>query len=184
MEVFEVLSNDRYREREHQNSSSSTQSSHQFAQPRGRGDVTVAHSGHGDDAVVDRCRNGGEPRVRVKLYVVAEAADDEAGDAHEKDEESELLVAVLERVGDGLETRGVSGQLEDTSQLEYPEDLQHVVDGAGGGVVTGRAGGDGQVGDGGRRFGLEETVSEIALKEERHEEGEDREGVNDVDAVR
>ena len=39
----------------------------------------------------------------VNLYEVAKTGKDEAADADEEDEEEQLLVTVLKRVGNGLE---------------------------------------------------------------------------------
>ncbi len=66
-------------------------------------DVTVADGGHGDDDPVEGGGDGGEARVLVLLYEIGEAAEDEAGDADEEDKETQLLVAVLERVRDRLD---------------------------------------------------------------------------------
>ena len=54
-------------------------------------DVTVAHSGHGDDAVVDGGGDWAEARVIAQLYEVAEAAEDEACDSHEEHQQGQLL---------------------------------------------------------------------------------------------
>jgi hypothetical protein len=66
-------------------------------------DVTIADSGHGDDDPVEGGGDGSEARVLVLLYEIGEAAEDEPGDADEEDKETQLLVAVLERVRDRLD---------------------------------------------------------------------------------
>ena len=67
--------------------------------------VSVANGGHGDDTVVNGGGDGGEARVivGVGLNVVAEAPNEEAGDAHQEDQQTKLLVAVLQSVGDSLQ---------------------------------------------------------------------------------
>ena len=62
------------------------------------------HRGHGDDNPVEGSGDGGEPGVLLDLDEIGEAGEDEAADADQEDKESELLVAVLESVGDSLET--------------------------------------------------------------------------------
>ena len=55
-------------------------------------DVSVAHSGHGNDTVVDCSGNWSEAGVIAQLYEVAEAAEDEAGDAHQEHQQGQLLI--------------------------------------------------------------------------------------------
>ena len=55
VEVFKVLCNDRNGQREDEDSCGCTDSSHQLTKAGGGRNVPVAHSGHGDDAVVDGC---------------------------------------------------------------------------------------------------------------------------------
>ena len=76
-----------------------------------RENVPISDCSHGNDAVVDGGGDGGKAGVivRVRLDVVAETPDQKTGDSHQEHEETKLLVAVLQGVGDGLETRGVSG---------------------------------------------------------------------------
>ena len=72
--------------------------------------IPVSHSGHGNDAVVDGRGDGGEARVvvRVRLNVIAETTNQETGDAHQEDQQTKLLVTVLQSVGDGLQARRVT----------------------------------------------------------------------------
>ena len=65
-------------------------------------DVPVANGGHGDNDPVEGGGDGGEARVLVLLNEVGQAAEDQPRDADQEDEEAQLLVAVLQRVGDGL----------------------------------------------------------------------------------
>ena len=67
-------------------------------------DVPVADGGHGDHHPVEGRGDGGEPGVLLDLDEVGEAGEDEATDADQEDQKAELLVAVLESVGDRLET--------------------------------------------------------------------------------
>ena len=67
-----------------------------------REDVPVADGGHGDNDPVEGGGDGGEARVLVLLNEVGQAAEDQPRDADQEDEEAQLLVAVLQRVGDGL----------------------------------------------------------------------------------
>ena len=69
-----------------------------------REDVPITHSGHGDHHPVEGRGDGGEPGVLLDLDEVGEAGEDEATDADQEDQKAELLVAVLESVGDRLET--------------------------------------------------------------------------------
>ena len=52
--------------------------------------VPVAHGGHRDHHPVDAGRNGGEARVLVLLYEVAEAGEGEAGNENEHEHQAEL----------------------------------------------------------------------------------------------
>ena len=56
------------------------------------------------------------------LREVDEAGEHQDAHGHEEDEQPELLVAVGEGVGDGLEAGGVSRQLEDP---EHSQDSEH-----------------------------------------------------------
>ena len=67
-------------------------------------DVPIPDGRHGDHHPVEGRGDGGEPGVLLDLDEVGEAGEDEAADADQEDQESELLVAVLESVGDSLET--------------------------------------------------------------------------------
>ena len=56
-------------------------------------DVSVANGGHGDDAVVNGSGNWSKAGVISQLYEVTEAAEDEAGDAHQEHKQGQLLIA-------------------------------------------------------------------------------------------
>ena len=60
MKFFKVSSNDWYGQREDEDPGHSAHAPEEFAQPRGGGDVAVAHRGHGDDHPVDPSRDGGQ----------------------------------------------------------------------------------------------------------------------------
>ena len=79
------------------------------------GDVSVAHCSHGDDHPVDPRGDWGKARLRPDLNEVGEGGEDKAADGYEEDKEPEFLHAVLQSVGDGLESRRVTGQLQYSS---------------------------------------------------------------------
>ena len=69
-------------------------------------------------------RNAWKCRVGFFLFrKVAQAWKDEHTHGEEQHEQAELLVAVLQGEGDGLETGGVSGQLEDSHDSHNSENL-------------------------------------------------------------
>jgi hypothetical protein len=59
----------------------------------------------------------------ILLCKVAETRKDEDPHGEEEHEEAQLLVAVLQGEGDGLEPGGVAGQLEDAHD---PHDAEHL----------------------------------------------------------
>ena len=61
-----------------------------LAQPCLGVDVAVAHGGHRDHHPVDAGGDGGEARVFVLLYEVAETGEGEAGDEDEHEHEAQL----------------------------------------------------------------------------------------------
>ena len=100
---------------------------------RGLGhNVAVAHSGHGDGRPPEGVRDALE-LIPVPLALCKEGETGEDEDAHgeEEHEEAELLVAVLEGEGDGLEPGGVSRQLKDshdTHNSEHLDDSSNIVE--------------------------------------------------------
>ena len=129
MEFLEVAGDDGDGEREDEDSGDGTHGAHQLAQAGDGEDVAIANSGHCDHHPVKGRRDGSESGVFFYLNEVAEAGEDEAADTDKEDEETELLVALLECVDNSLESRRVSRQLEDSGQLEDAEDLEDVVHG-------------------------------------------------------
>ncbi len=112
----------------------------------------------------------------VLLCKVAEAGKDEDAHGQEEHEEAELLVAVLQGEGDGLEAGGVARQLEDAHDPHDAEDLDDpadVVEGGArlrGGHLRRRCRGRGQ----------RHRLRLVAHKEEGDVVGEDGEDVHHV----
>ena len=86
-------------------------------------DVPVAYGGHRDHHPVDAGRNGGEARVLVLLYEVAEAGEGEAGNEDEHQHEAKFPEALSDCVHYRLEAGRVTTQLEDSGELKYSEHL-------------------------------------------------------------
>ena len=67
----------------------------------------------------------GPRRARQGLRRTAKAGEDEDTDGEEGDEQTELLVAAMERVSERLEPGGMACQLEDAEDPHDAEDLDH-----------------------------------------------------------
>ena len=127
VESLEVSSNDGDGEGEDEDPGHGAHGANKLTEAGCGVDVSISNGGHGDHHPVECSRYGGEARIlHLCLDEVGKTGEDEAADADEKDEESELLVAVLECVGDGLKAGRVSGQLQYSRQLEDPEHLEDV----------------------------------------------------------
>ena len=136
VELSEVVDNDGDGEGHHEDPGDGTAGADELAEARGGVDVPVAHSGHRDDGPPERGWDGGEASLQlVLLGEVAEAGENEDAHGEEEHQEAELLVAVFQCEGYGLEASGVSGGGWRTKlilrsvlsrlspgQLEYPHD--------------------------------------------------------------
>ena len=127
VKFFKVSRDDRDGQGEDEDPGHCTHAPEQLAQPSGGGDVTVTHRGHRHHHPVDPSGDGGEAGGGADLNEVGEGGEYQAADGDEEDEQPELLHAVLQGVGDGLQAGGVARQLENSGQLEDLEDLQDVL---------------------------------------------------------
>ena len=108
VKFFKVSRDDRDGEGEDEDPGHCTHAAEQLAQPSGGGDVTVTHRGHRHHHPVDPSRDGGEAGGGADLNEVGEGGEYQAADGDEEDEQPELLHAVLQGVGDGLQAGGVA----------------------------------------------------------------------------
>ena len=124
--LLEVAHNHGQGERHGESAADRAEGPDELAEAGDGEDVAVANGGHGDDHPVEGGRDVGEARVKVLLYVVAEAGDerdddrdhddhpdeeqpgeDEAGDAQDHPQESKLRSALDEGEDYRLKSSGV-----------------------------------------------------------------------------
>ena len=120
--LLEVAHNHGQGERHGESAADRAEGPDELAEAGDGEDVAVANGGHGDHHPVEGGRDVGEARVKVLLYVVAEAGDerdddhdpdqeqpgeDETGDAQDHPQESKLRSALDEGEDDRLKSSGV-----------------------------------------------------------------------------
>jgi len=136
VERREVVDDDWYRKSDDEHATDAARGADQFAPPGSRAVVAVANRRHRDRRPPERGRDAGELRARlVLLGEIDEAGEDEDFDAEEHHEQTELLVAALERVAERLEPGRVAGQLEhaeDSKDAQQLDDTRKVVEMFGG----------------------------------------------------
>ena len=156
-----------------------------LAHPRNRGHVTITDGGHGNDRPPEGGRNGREGGAGLLLLgKVAQRRKDQDSHSQEEHEQAQLLVAVFEGEGDGLEARGMPRQLENSHDTHDPEHLDDSTDVVEGGPAllllfsVGKSGAGSLFGGGGdERLG----VDALGLhQEERHVVRQDGQYVNHV----
>ena len=110
----------------HQHPCDTTQTSHYLPQQSLWVDVTVAHRGHGDGGPPEGGGDAGElGGVLVLLGEEDQAGEDHDAHGQEEDEQAQLVVAPPQCEAQGLQARGVAGQLQDPQYPHDPEDLDH-----------------------------------------------------------
>ena len=132
VELGEVVDDDRDGQRDDEHATDAAHAADELPERRHRDDVTVADRRHGDRRPPERV---GDARVGLRVVVllgeVGEAREHEDADGEEHDEETELLVAALQRVAERLKAGRVARQLEYPQDSHDPEDLDdapHVVE--------------------------------------------------------
>ena len=128
VELLEVLGDDGDGQRHDEDPRDGAQGPDELPEPGGGVDVSVAHCGHGDHHPVERVGDGGVLRVLLlPLDEVAERGEEQARDTDEEDQQTELLVTVLQGKGYGLKSSRVSCQFENASKFENSEYLENVI---------------------------------------------------------
>jgi len=124
VERREVVDDDWNGQRDDQHSADAATSADQLSPAGPRTLVAVAYGRHGDGGPPERARDAREVAVRlVLLGEVNETREDQNLDGEEHHQQTELLVAALERVSERLQSGGVSCQLQ---HAKYPQDAQQL----------------------------------------------------------
>ena len=126
VQLVEGVHDDGDGERDDQHPADGAGGAAQLPEPGARRDVAVAYGGHRDDGPVQRRRHRDElVRVGVLLHHEGEAREDEHAHDHDEAQQAELLVRVLQRGAESLESGDVATQPEYPQDPHDAEDLGH-----------------------------------------------------------
>lgn len=129
IELGKIVNNDRNGQRNYQNPTNTTHASYNFPQRRRRVNVAVTNGGHGDAGPPEGLGYTDEFGTGFLFFgEVSQTRENKNTHGQKQHQQAQLLVGVPESETQGLQTGGMTRQLEDPEDSHDTKHLDHAAD--------------------------------------------------------